>query len=323
MRLAGGQARRRRPDLALRAEDDRREQVVVQVLADTGQICDHVDSQRAEMRCGPDAGEKQKLRRADRAPTHDDLRRVRRLDVLPLRPFHSGATRAVEQETPRGRPGDEFKLRSCLDRPEVRSRGAVADAVLDAVLHERDAVLRRTVVVAVQRDPALLCSLGDRRVDRIGLERREQADRSGRARLAPLDALVDRPDVIPGPSVGAEIGPRVEVLGRASHPDHRVQTARPAEHAAARPGEPAVVRVHLRHGLVRPILLGQPKLVEPAGIVDRRVLVAAAGLEQEDVGAAVDETASDDATGGPGADDDGVRAANVHVNQTQTLLTSV
>jgi hypothetical protein len=67
--------------------------------------------------------------------------------------------------------------------------------------------------------------------------------------------------------------------------------------------------VHLRHGLVRPILLGQPKLVEPAGIVDRRVLVAAAGLEQEDVGAAVDKTASDDATGGAGADDDGVRAA--------------
>ena len=63
--------------------------------------------------------------------------------------------------------------------------------------------------------------------------------------------------------------------------------------------------------------------MEPAGIVDRRVLVAAAGLEQEDVGAAVDEPASDDATGRAGADDDGVRAANAHVNETQTLLTSV
>ena len=61
----------------------------------------------------------------------------------------------------------------------------------------------------------------------------------------------------------------------------------------------------------------------PAGIVDRGVLVAAAGLEQEHARAAVDQPACDDGAGRPGADDDDVRAAVAHASETQTLLTSV
>ena len=64
--------------------------------------------------------------------------------------------------------------------------------------------------------------------------------------------------------------------------------------------------------------------MEPPGIVDRGVLVAPAGLEQQDAArAAVDQAARDDGAGRSGADDDDVGAATAHVNETQTLLTSV
>ena len=62
--------------------------------------------------------------------------------------------------------------------------------------------------------------------------------------------------------------------------------------------------------------------MDPAGIVDRGVLVAAAGLEQEDAGAAVHQPARDHGTGGPGADDDDVHAAIAHAGGTQALWTS-
>ena len=63
--------------------------------------------------------------------------------------------------------------------------------------------------------------------------------------------------------------------------------------------------------------------MEPAGIVDRGVLVAPAGLEQQDARAAVDQPARDDRARRAGADDDDVDAAIAHHSETQTLLTSV
>ena len=64
--------------------------------------------------------------------------------------------------------------------------------------------------------------------------------------------------------------------------------------------------------------------MKPPGIVDRGVLVAPTGLEQQDAArTAVDQAARDDGAGRPGADDDDVGAAIAHVNETQTLLTSV
>ncbi len=114
----------------------------------------------------------------------------------------------------------------------------------------------------------------------------------------------------------SEGAPRTQIIA--------LRAARPAEDAAARPREPASVGVHLRHGLVGPVDLGEPQLVKPPGIVDRRVLVASTGLEQQDTArAAVDKPARDDGAGRPGADDDDIGAATAHASETQTLLTSV
>ena len=113
MRLARGQTRRWRADLALRAEDHRREEVVVQVLADPGQVGDDVDPDRAQMLGGPDSGEQEQLRGADRAAADDDLIGVRACRCAPI---DADAARAVEEQALCGRAGHDLETLVGLDR---------------------------------------------------------------------------------------------------------------------------------------------------------------------------------------------------------------
>ena len=262
----------------------------MQVLSHAGEVGDDVDSVRPQVLRGADPRVEEKLRRPDGPTAQDDLRRTRSLAARGPRPLDADAAVALEQQAPRRGAQDELEVGARLDRADVRGRRAVADAVLDRVLHERHTVLRGAVVVGVRGDAALLRGLGDRHVDRVRLERGDQAHGARPAGLAPLDALVDRQHVLPRPPFGAETGPRVEVVGRAAHPDHRVQqldppSTLPRGHASRRR------RVALRHRLVRPVDLGQPELVDPARVVDRGVVVAPARLEQEHARAALHQPA--------------------------------
>jgi len=147
--------------------------VVVQVLAHPRQVCDDVDPDRPQLVCRPDPREEEELRRADRPSAQDDLPGLHALDAAVLRPLHADAAGALDQHPARERAGDHLQVRVCLDRADVRGRGAVADAVCDAVLHERHPVLRGAVVVLVQGDPALLGRRHERRVDRVRLVGRQ------------------------------------------------------------------------------------------------------------------------------------------------------
>ena len=279
----------------------------MEVLADAREVRDHVDAVLAQVLRGTDAGEQQELRRSDRPARDDDLAGTRALDRALAHPLDSDAADALEEQPPRVGPGQQAQVRVLLDVAQVRRRRAVADPVLDRELHERDAVLRAAVVVRVERDPALLGGLRDRAVDRIRLEPPE--DVHGTA----LDALEDGPHVRPGPALGAVVGPPVVVGRRAAHPDHRVQAARAAEDAAARPGQPAIGGMRLGHRLDRPVLLGEPELVHAARVVDGGVDVGPAGLEQQDAHvAAIDQPPRRDRTGRPGADHDHVRREVLH-----------
>ena len=249
--------------------------MIVQVLADARQVRDDGDPKRAQVIGGADARQQEELRRPDCPAAHDDVPRACRLDAAVSRPLDPYAARALEQQAPRGRAREHLEVSLGFDRTEVRRRSTVANALLDAVLHERHAVLRSAVVVRVQRDAALFGCGCDRAVDRVRLERRQQAHRARPAGLPPFDPFIDRAHVVPRPAVGPEIRPGVEVGGCPPHPDHRVETARSAQHAAARPREPPVVRVHLRLRLVRPVDLREPELMHPAGVMDRRALVRA------------------------------------------------
>ena len=74
--------------------------MVVEVLADAGQVRDDVDAVRAQVIRRPDPREQQELRRPDRPSAHDDLAGVRALDAVAARD-HSTPTHAaaVEEQT--------------------------------------------------------------------------------------------------------------------------------------------------------------------------------------------------------------------------------
>src|SRR3954471_18093593 len=159
-------------------------------------------------------------------------------------------------------------------------------------------------------------------MNRVRLVRGEQVHDAAVAGRTPFDPLVDGDDVLPRPAVGAQVRPRVEVLWRAADPDHCVEATRTAEYLAARPGEAPSVGMALRDSLVRPVDFGEPELVHTPRIVDSRVLVAAACLEQQDAHARGDEPPGDGGPGRAGADDDHVRSG-AHCSETTTLFTSV
>ena len=74
----------------------------------------------------------------------------------------------------------------------------------------------------------------------------------------------------------------------------------------ARDVQPAAVAPGLRDGAVRPVVGAAPQLPEPARVVDRRVLVDAAGLDHAHARPRVDQTAGDDGTAAARADHDHV-----------------
>ena len=197
------------------------------------------------------------------------------------------------------------------------------DTVLDAELHERHAVLRVAVVVVVQRDAALLRRLGDRGVDRVRLERREEVHGPRPAGRAPFDALVHRPHVLPRPAVGTELSPPVEVR-RAPRTqiialrELDPPRTRPRGHASRRPWRAPAARSRRpsrpRRARAREAAQGRGSRGSRR---DRRPRAGGRGPHRRR------SAAARRGAGRPGADDDDVGAALAHVNETQTLLTSV
>ncbi len=210
--------------------------------------------------------------------------------------------------------GEHREVRRVEHRPQERGRRALAHAVLDRQLAVRDAVERLGVVVLVERDARLLRRADDRLQHGMRLVLRQHVRRPAgaverrRAAVEVLGALEQRQHVVERPARVAEIRPRVVVAAMAAHVDHPVERARAAEHPAARPAQLAAGARRLRHRLVVPVLRALPELEDARRIVDRRVLVHRAGLEEQDARARVDEPPRDDGSGRSGADNDYVVA---------------
>ncbi len=303
---------RRRHDVVGR-EDDGREHVVVQVLADAGQVDERLDAEASERGRGTDPREHQQLGRLDRPGTNDDL--------VPgpcpaqgaiLCVFHADAARALEEEPDRPGGRQHGQVRRTEHGAQERLRNAVTAAVADVQLGVADPVGIGAVLVVVERDARLLRRRHRRSRDRMRLVAGDHGEEPAGAvvRVGPavevLGALEDRQDVVVAPPVVAEGGPAVVVGPVAAHVDHPVQGARPAEHLPSRPVQLPPRAGSLRHGAVPPVLLGVPQLEQARGIVDGRVLVEEPCLEQEHTRAGVDQPAGDDGSRRAGADDDDV-----------------
>jgi hypothetical protein len=68
-----------------------------------------------------------------------------------------------------------------------------------------------------------------------------------------FQVLVDRKNIFVSPTVIAQIGPMIEVLGRAPDIDHSVEAARPAQHLSARPGILSIMTRRVGFGFISPI----------------------------------------------------------------------
>ncbi len=130
---------------------------------------------------------------------------------------------------------------------------------------------------------------------------------------APLGSLEIRAHVVPTPADIAHLPPIIEIRRHPAAVDQRIDGARTAQHAAARPIDTAAVQAGIGQGLVLPIDRGVGKRAAVAdGRLDPKAPVGAAGLEnQHTVAAARRQALGKHAAGGAGADDYVVKGFHV------------
>ena len=119
--------------------------MVLQVLADAGQVVHDVDAERRELRGVADAGELQQLRRVDRAAAEDHLARADRLAA----DLDADGARALEHDAVDERAAAHLEVRALHHRMQVRARRAQPAAAVDRAVELREALLPRAVDVVV------------------------------------------------------------------------------------------------------------------------------------------------------------------------------
>ena len=127
-------------------------------------------------------------------------------------------------------------------------------------------------------------------------------------------ALEKRQHVVVAPTGVTQRLPIIEIIGQTTHVHHGIDRTRPAQHLAARPETASPRQTRIGLSLVEPVdSLGeqQPRVTDRD--LDHRPKVAAAGLEQQYAGIALQsQPARHDAPGSPTADDDVIECFSVH-----------
>ena len=125
-------------------------EVVLQVLADAGQVVDDVDPETAERPRVADAGELEHLRRVDRTAAQDDLGAARPLDLAaPVAVLDADRARALEEQSRDVRPTLDRQVRPPHHRVQVGARGAQPTAAADVAVEGRETLLAVAVDVDV------------------------------------------------------------------------------------------------------------------------------------------------------------------------------
>ena len=199
---------RRERHRLLRVHDLHHREVVLQVLPDAGQIRHDGDARtQASWSAGPIPDNMRSCGELIAPP--DTMTSFRR---LPLRPavddvLDAGRARAVEDDPPGVRPGDDREVAPLLRRLEVRVGRAPATTALLRDLRRVDAVLVRTVDVLRAGDAGVLGRLEERdgrgvRVAQVGDVQRPAGAAPGRgAALGAFGALEVGEDVAVRPSL--------------------------------------------------------------------------------------------------------------------------
>ena len=295
-----------------RGVQHRRDVVVVQVAADARQVHARGDAVARELLGRPDPGQHEQPRGLQRPRAQDHLGgRLQDLRRAVARDLHAGAARTVEAQPERSRVREHGQVRVVEDRVHERHGRRVPATVADRELCRADAVeLAAVVVVGVVRDARLQAGLLHRGEQRMRLVARRDVQRAADAvglALAAVEVLgapEQRQHVLVGPARAPVVRPAVVVEPVAADVDHPVHRARAAEHLPARPVDPAAVAGLLRLGVPGPVVLRERHLRPAARVVDRRVLVPAARLDERDGRTRVHQPPRDDRASRARADDD-------------------
>src|SRR5215510_2065074 len=290
---------------------DSDQQVIHQVLADAGQVDDNGDVHRAQMIGGADARKHQRLQRIYRPARQDDFTIDARLLGTPvLNELDADDPIFVEEQSRDVGAGLDPQVRARQDRLEKSGGGAVAFAVLLGDLKIAYAFLRRAVEISVVFQPGVLRCLDEvvsQRIDaaQVGdVQFAAHAVKFARPAFVVLGFFVIRQDVVVAPAFDAKLAEAVVVAAIGPAVDHRVDRARPAEHATARPEHTASVHVFEFFGFVGPVAFGLEELRESGGDLNLLLLVRAAGFEKQDFNVRVfGQTVGERAAGRAGADD--------------------
>ncbi len=297
-------------------------QVVLQVLADPGELVRNGDAVLAQQWCGSDSGQLEYLRRADAAGRKDGLDRGRGHFVLPAPDdLDPGAAPAVQTQPFHVRFGQHGEVGAVRRRLQERARGVEPHA---ARLVDEE-VAAALVVAAVE-----VVGPGNAGLDHrlaVGLEdvpaqplRFHAPLAAGAVRLVGAAEVVlalaeDREHRFPVPRcVAGQARPFVVVARLAAHVDHRVDRRAAAQHLAARVDDRAPVEALVRLGPVAPVGARVVDAEEVAhGDPDPDPVVASAGLEQQHLHVGIGrEPVGQQAAGGAGADDHVVVAVFLH-----------
>ena len=277
-------------------------EVVLEVLADAGQVVDHVDPERRQVLLVADTGELEQLRGVDRAAAEDHLAGVDGASPSGAEVVDADRPLAVEPHLRGQRQRLHVQVAAVSDGVQVGARGREPAAAVQVAVEPREPLLAVAVDVVGEVVAGLLRRLEERAEQRV--VGRALLEHEGPVATAPLvgaDGAVDqhpglhalevRQAVGVAPLLHAGLrGPPLVVHRVAALEDHPVDAGGAAEHLAACVRHPASVEVRLGVGLVAPV-------VEPVadrerqrrGHVDERVdpPVGPAGLQDQHAGAAV------------------------------------
>jgi hypothetical protein len=264
--------------------------VVLQALADAGQVGDDPDRERLEAVGVADPRQHQKLRRVHRAggdhhlaPDLEDRGRAVPDGVDADRP------RSGELDPGHARAGQDGEIGAWTARVQVGPRGVPANAAVNVALGDVDALLPEGIVVLDPDVASLHAGLEEGLVHRMvglaGLDlHRAGAAAIGVAALVEgLRALEVRQAGRVAPAFEAAICPVVVVPGIAADPVQPVDRGGPAEHAAARLVDLAVLQMRFRLGVVVPVeAVVHQRQAERRRHVDMDVVVARTRFDQQD-----------------------------------------
>jgi hypothetical protein len=237
------------------------EAMILQILADTRNVADNSDAEAAQILGIADTRQHQQTRRLDHSGAQNRLTfgHDRMMRATMPKP-DSGAAISLEHEGFDGGSGQQRQVLRFKRREKVAMDNTKAAAVLGVEIDRPCAVADRRTNIVTNRMPRFCASREESRCQRTGLRHAFDvhgpvvaALAFGASVRAGLNALKHRLEVRKIPSTTSRSGPAIEVGRVAPDPDHRVDTARPADDCSARPVDHPSGGSLLRCGAIGPI----------------------------------------------------------------------